>query len=225
MPYIGYFQLINAVDRFILFDTPQFIRHGWIERNQILKPNGETLYIKVPLKKHARTTAIKDIEINNSQNWKEKILAQFGPYKKKAPHYNLTIALLNEAINIETNSIVDINRKSLSTICQHLGIETPIEVWSEMNVDIKPANAPDEWALNICNALNADSYINPIGGKSFFDVNKYHEHNINVSFLKTIPKTYYQFSNTFTPFLSILEVMMFNSPEQIREMLDDYELE
>jgi hypothetical protein len=225
MPYIGYFQLINAVDIFIIFDTPQFTRHGWIERNQILKPNGETLYIKVPLKKHTQKTAIKNTEINNAQNWKEKILAQFGPYKKKAPYYHSIIALLEESWNIETNSIVELNKKSLTTICQYLGIDTPIEVWSEMKVDIAPVNASDEWALNICKALNADSYINPIGGKSFFDVTKYDKNNINISFLESIPEPYAQLSDSFVPFLSILDMLMFNSEVEVREMLKKYILE
>ena len=84
MPYIGYFSLIKHSDQFILFDTPQFIRHGWIERNRILKPNGEPLYIKVPLKKSPRETKINKLVINNSENWQNKIIAQLVPYKKKS---------------------------------------------------------------------------------------------------------------------------------------------
>ena len=86
-PYIGYFSLIKHTDDFILLDTVQFIRHGWIERNRILKPSDGWQYIMVPLKKHSRETLIKNIEINNEQQWKEKILAQLQHYKKQAPYF------------------------------------------------------------------------------------------------------------------------------------------
>src|SRR5690606_18119579 len=112
LPYIGYFSLIKHTDQFILFDTPQFIRHGWIERNRVLKANGEPLYIKVPLNKHSRETNINDIKIDNSQNWKEKILAQLVTYRKRAPNYWKVVALLREIFALETDSIVNLNRYS-----------------------------------------------------------------------------------------------------------------
>ena len=87
MPYLGYFSLIKNTDEFILFDTVQFIRHGWIERNRILKPSGGWQYFQVPIiKENGRETVIKNVRINNSENWKSKILAQLQHYKKKAPY-------------------------------------------------------------------------------------------------------------------------------------------
>ena len=82
-PYLGYISLIKHTDEFLLFDPVQFIRHGWIERNRILKPGAGWQYISVPLKKHEQTALIQDVQIDNSQNWREKILAQLGHYKKK----------------------------------------------------------------------------------------------------------------------------------------------
>jgi hypothetical protein len=223
-PYLGYFALIKHSDQFILFDTPQFIRHGWIERNQVLKPDGETLYIKVPLKKHSRGTIIKDIEINETENWKAKIIAQLVPYKKKSPYYNEVINLLEDIFKIETSSIVEFNYQSLKKVCDYLQIDTPISIWSEMNIAIDEVKAPDEWALNICKALNSDSYINPTGGMSFFDTEKYRNSGIKISFLNHKPTEYPQISSDFVPFLSIIDVMMFNSPEKINEYLNNYEL-
>ena len=93
-PYSGYFSLIKATETFILLDEVQFIRHGWIERNRILKPNEGWQYIHCPIEKHSRETRIRDIEIRNQENWKNKILAQLIHYKKKAPYYNEVISLL-----------------------------------------------------------------------------------------------------------------------------------
>ena len=224
-PYIGYFSLIKHTDEFILLDTVQFIRHGWIERNRILKPSDGWQYIMVPLKKHSRETLIKDIEINNDQQWKEKILAQLQHYKKQAPYFSNVIDILNEIFSKEYATIVDLNLASLKTVCNYLGINTPIQVFSLMNIDIEPANAPDEWALNICKALgNVDEYWNPPGGQSFFDRKKYENAGINLKFHSAILTEYDQKRNVFEPGLSIIDVMMFNSVEEINKMLNDYEL-
>ena len=225
LPYLGYFSLIKHTDEFILLDTVQFIRHGWIERNRILKPSDGWQYIMVPLKKHSRETIIKDIEINNDQQWKEKILAQLQHYKKQAPYFSNVIDILNEIFSKEYATIVDLNLASLKTVCNYLGINTPIQVFSLMNIDIEPANAPDEWALNICKALgNVDEYWNPPGGQSFFDRKKYENAGINLKFHSAILTDYDQKRNVFEPGLSILDVMMFNSIEEINKMLDNYEL-
>lgn len=225
LPYLGYFSLIKHTDEFILFDTVQFIRHGWIERNRILKPSNGWQYIMVPLKKHSRETIIKDIEINNDQQWKEKILAQLQHYKKQAPYFSNVIDILNEIFSKEYATIVDLNLASLKTVCYYLGINTPIQVFSLMNIDIEPANAPDEWALNICKALgNVDEYWNPPGGQSFFNKKKYENADINLKFHSAILTDYDQKRNVFEPGLSIIDVMMFNSVDEINKMLDNYEL-
>ncbi len=172
-PYIGYFALINSVDEFILFDTPQFIRHGWIERNQILKPSGEPLYIKVPLVKHKRETPINEVFIRNDENWQDKILAQLVPYKKRAPFYFEVVNLLKDIFSFETDSIAELNYYSLTKVCEYIGITTPIKIWSKMKVKIDEVKHADEWALQICKALNADTYINSRNGLQFFDTTKY----------------------------------------------------
>jgi hypothetical protein len=216
--------LIKIADEFILFDTPQYIRHGWIERNRILKLDGDPLYFKVPLQKHKRETAIKDIVINNDVNWKNKIKAQLGSYKKNAPYFYQVIELLDRIFEKEYTSIVVLNFDTLRTICDYLEIQTSIKIWSEMGVAIEEVNAPDEWALNICKALDADSYYNPPGGIDFFDRKKYKSSGIEIKFLEYKPESYKQLSDEFVPYLSILDVLMFNSKEEIQKMLNSYEL-
>ena len=226
-PYIGYMSLIKNTDKFILLDTVQFIRHGWIERNRILSPKDEWQYIAVPLQKKSRDTKIIDIKINNSTDWKNKILSQLIHYKKKANYYYKTIEIVNEGLNIETESIVELNANVLSKVCEYIEIPFNYEIYSQMKLYIDPAKAPDEWALNICKAMgNVTEYWNPIGGLNFFDKSKYEENNIKIYFLNShiTPYEQKQGQEYFEPGLSIIDVMMFNSPEKIREMLDNYEL-
>ena len=222
IPFLGYFALINHVDQFILFDTPQYIRHGWIERNRILKLNGEPMYVKVSLLKHHRDTPICSISINNTIDWKSKIFAQFGHYKNRAPYFNNVVKLLEIIFKEEYTSIVDLNCKSLQTLCRYLDIKTPISIWSDMNLEIEPANAPDEWALNISKVLKAKSYFNPPGGRSFFNNEKFSKAGIDLNFLEISSEPYKQFGNNFTPFLSIIDVLMFNDKDKVRAMLNSF---
>ena len=231
-PYIGYISLIKHTDEFMLFDPIQFIHHGWIERNRILKPvdrnkppvPGENWqYISVPLIKHSRETLIKDIKIDNSIDWKNKIIAQLNCYKKRAPYYKNTMEVIERCFSIETDSIVELNYHILCEICKYLGIDTKITIFSKENLEIEKANAPDEWALNICKAKgNVNEYWNPPGGAEFFNPEKYKNANIDLKFQKVELTPYVQRIGYFEEGLSIIDVMMFNSKEVINEMLDKY---
>ena len=125
----------------------------------------------------------------------------------------------------KTDSIVDINKEALLNICKYLKIDTPIVTFSEMKLEIEEVKSADEWALNICKALNATSYINPIGGQSFFDAQKYLDQGICIHFLEFLAPQYQQLGQDFVPFLSIIDVMMFNSVEVVNEMLCSFTLE
>ena len=223
MPYIGYILILNYVDKFIILDDVQFMRHGWIERNRILKPNEGWQYFNVPLKKHHQKDLIRDIQINNDIDWKNKIISQLVHYKN-APHYKDVIALINSIFEYEYTTITELNIKSLKAVCNYLDIKTEIELFSDMGIEIDAVKSADEWALNICKAIDKNSeYINPPGGSEFFDREKYKSAGINLSFLKPKLMEYNQKRKIFEPGLSIIDVMMFNSKEEIRNMLNEYE--
>lgn len=225
-PYLGYISLIKHTDEFMLFDPVQFIRHGWIERNRILKPTEGWQYIAVPLMKHSQETKIQDIKIDNNQQWREKIFAQLQHYKKKAPFYAQTIDVINAGLSQMTDSITQLNFNTLKATCEYLNIPFNCSIFSERHLDIEPVNAPDEWALNICKALKYAEYWNPPGGQEFFDASKYENAGIKLVFQKPKLEFYSQRRgpNNFEPGLSIIDVMMFNSVTDINNMLDKYEL-
>ena len=224
-PYIGYISLIKHTDQFILFDPVQFIRHGWIERNRILKQNEGWMYIQVPLVKASRNTVIKELLINNDIDWKSKIIAQLQPYKKIATNYYKVIQLISKIFEQEFTSIVKLDQAFLEAVCDYLGFPKKLQVFSEMDIEIDTPNAADEWALNICKKLgDSITYINPIGGLEFFDRNKYTNNNITILFQKMKIEEYDQKRMLFEPGLSIIDILMFNSIEEINSMLDQYEL-
>ena len=223
-PNIGYFALINYSDRFIFFDTPQYISHGWVNRNRILKADGETTYITVPIKKAPRDTSIQEIRIVDDTTWISKIYGQLSVYKKKAPFYTDVYDLVSSILERHYTKISELNIDSTIEVCNYLGIESSFEVFSKMNLDIGTVRAPDEWALKIALALSENEYINPPGGKNFFDVSKYVNNGIELKFLKSNLPRYIQRTGTFEPGLSIIDVMMFCEKEHIKEMLEDFEI-
>lgn len=222
-PYAGYFALIRHADVFVLFDTPQFIRHGWIERNRIIGPQGDPVYIRVPLEKQSRDTAICDMHVRETDDWRRKILAQLTHYKKRAPFYQEVTELIEESLASGFDTITEVNHATLQSVCRYLGIETPIHIWSQMELEIPPVYAPDEWALQICRAIGATTYINPPGGMSFFNPVKYRLAGLDLRFMRTIASPYRQLEPGFTPNLSIIDMMMFNSPDTINTMLNQIE--
>lgn len=222
-PYLGYFGLIRHSDIFIIADNVQYIERGWIRRNRILSPMEGWQYIGVPLLKCSHTASIAEMRINDGEPWRERILRQVQHYSKKAPYYNEVIRFLEQTLTLETDSISELNVHLLDQTCRYIGIPFNAEVFSQMNVAVKKANAPDEWALNTCKALGAHTYINPPGGMEFYDPGKYALAGIELEFLKVNCRPYDQRNGVFEEGLSILDVMMFNTPVQIQAMLDDYD--
>lgn len=221
LPYLGYYRLIRQVDRYIFFDTAQYMYHGWVNRNRILKPGGaDWQYIRVPVKKHAQTDAIRDVQIDDAQPWRERILGQITHYKKRAPHYRVVAAWLKEVLAQDFTSIADLDVTMDVAVCAYLGIETPMERFSDMHLGIEPPQAPDEWALNICRAMGGvEEYWNAPGGASFFHPEKYEQAGIRLRFVDATLPPYRQMGQPFVPGLSVLDAMMFCTPQEISRML------
>ncbi len=225
-PYIGYFSLIKHTDLWIVVDNVQFISRGWINRNRILKNKvGEIIYINVPLKKFPHKTPIKNVLIDNEKNWKDKILNQLVIYSK-APYYKEVTSLLNKIFDFETLSISEFNIHSLKLICNYLGIDFNYVIFSNIkNFDTSKIKEPDDWALEACKFFKASEYVNPPGGKSFYNREKYLKNDIKLTFLNSNFKEYKTFSPNFISGLSIIDVMFWNSKEEILNILDNYTLD
>lgn len=223
-PYLGYYSLINYSDQWVVFDTVQFIRHGWIERNRILKPEDGWQYISVPLHKHRREVAIKDVRIRTDEDWQQKIFRQLEHYKKKAPHYNKTVELINKAIEIETESIVTLNSNILKVTCEYLSIPFQLQIFSQMNLSVDPVQHPGDWAVNISKAVRAAEYVNPMGGIEIFKPEQFKTYGVELRFLKNALPLYDQRRKSFEPGLSIIDVMMYNDKEEILQMVRDIEV-
>lgn len=220
-PYIGYYQLINTVDKFVVYDDVCFIKRGWINRNNILV-NKKSFLFSVPLKDPSQNRLIRDIELVEEKNWGTKFLKTIELSYKKAKHFSSVFSLLEDVINSEAANISQLAYKSLRSVVDYLGLPAELEQTSEIynNANLK---AQDR-ILDICKREKTDHYINPIGGMEIYSRELFERSGIKLNFLKTKTITYKQFDHEFVPNLSIIDVLMFNSREEIWEMLNLYEL-
>ena len=224
-PYIGYWQLIHAADRFVLFDDAQYMRHGWVNRNRILKPSGGWQYILVPLKKHEMTDSIKNVYAHPEKQWKELIIAQLAHYKNKARYFDETSELVREILfGNDEQSIAAINYAIIRTLCEYLDIGKEIIRSSERNFDYSDVADAGDWALRISEQMGASEYINPASGAELFDSAKFSSSDIKLSFLKPREIIYWQ-GREFEPSLSIIDVLMFNGIEGTKAYLANYDVE
>ncbi len=218
-PYVGYFDLIDYADRWIVFDPVQYIRHGWINRNRILHPKEGWQYVTVPLRKHARETPIKDVEVNDDLPWREKIAGQLQHYRKRAPYFRETLALVEDCLALRESAIGRLNAGILAKLCTHLGIEFSFRVFSDMDLALGPIQGPGDWALEIATALGAHEYVNPPGGEAIFDRQAFAARGIELTIRRLPTLEYACRGYGFEPGLSIIDVLMWNTPGQVRQFL------
>jgi hypothetical protein len=223
-PYIGYWQLIHATDTFVLFDDVQYIRHGWINRNRIINPAGGWQYIQVPVAKHEHTELIRNITARASEDWRVKLLGQLDHYKRRAPYYRETVEIVRNILaNLDDLRICRINLAILRGICSALGVDRKILISSECGFEYSEVTDAGEWALRISEQLSAAVYINPISGAELFDPAKFAASGIALSFLQPDDIVYSR-RGAFEPWLSIIDVLMFNGIEGTKTLLSRYSL-
>lgn len=220
-PYIGYFQLINAVDRFIIYDDVSFINKGWINRNNILV-GGKAHLFTIPLKDASQNKLIFEVGLARHEPWQKKLLKTLQQSYQKAPCYQKVFDLIEEIVNLEIESINELNLCALQKTCKYMEISTEIVPSSTVyqNGHLKGQDR----ILDICKQEQADHYINPIGGMELYDKGKFEKEGIRLDFIKSILSPYPQFKNAFVPWLSVIDVLMFNHPDDIRKQLEAYEL-
>lgn len=221
LPYLGYFQLINAVDVFVLYDDVNYINKGWINRNNILINNKATLFT-IPLSQSSQNKLICENQLVEDEKWKVKFLKTLSYSYNKSPYFKDTYSILEEIIRYNEINLSKYIHYSITRICKHLGIDTKL-ISSSSIYHNNHLNGQDR-IIDICIREDADLYINAIGGKQLYDKSSFNRNNIELCFLETNSIKYLQYGNDFIPNLSIIDLLMFNSLDDIRAFLDDYTL-
>lgn len=222
LPYLGYWQMLNAVDRFILYDDVNYIKNGWINRNNLLD-NGKPHFFTLALDGASSFKLINETHINGSPEARNKVLSYIKNSYRKAPFFKEVFPLIESIVNYPETNIALLLENHFRLIADYLQIGTEILVSSHIDKDCS-LKAQDK-VLDICKKQGAEIYINAIGGTELYSREDFAAQGIKLQFIKMNPVEYQQFKNEFVPNLSILDVMMFNPVEKIREYLDNYELQ
>lgn len=219
-PYIGYYQLMAAVDCFVILDDVHYIMRGWINRNRILC-GGRDKYFTLPLEGASLNRLISELSLHEPEKGKRQILNQIGAYYRKAPYYQEVHPLLEEIILHPGDRLVPYLTHSLRRMAAHLGLRARILLSSELPKD--PALTGQDRILDICRVVGAKRYINPVGGMELYDARAFARQSVTLHFLRSVARPYPQSGGDFVPYLSIIDLLMFNSLEEVRGDLDRFE--
>lgn len=220
-PYIGYFQLINAVDKFVIYDDVNYIKKGWINRNNFLS-HGKIHRFTIPLVNASQNRLINDTKISKNEDCIADLLNTISNSYKKAPCFDLVFSLIKEILSKYEDNIAKYNYSALLDISKYLEIETEFLFSSELNKDNSLKGSAK--ILDICKVLDATKYINPIGGLDLYSKENFLKEKIELKFLKSNIIEYKQFEDEFIPWLSIIDVLMFNSKNEVKNLLNEYTL-
>lgn len=220
LPYIGYWQLLSIVDRFVLYDNIKYTKKGWINRNRFLRDGRDVLFT-IPLKKASDFLDIVDRSIAVDFD-RRRLLNQLAESYKKAPMFDSAFPVVERIVGAAETNLFDYIHQSIRVTAEFLDIKTPIVVSSTIAID--HALRAESKVIALCQATGADSYVNAIGGRELYSSSAFLAHGLNLEFIKTRPIEYCQFDHPFVPNLSIVDVMMFNSRDTIRAMLREYDL-
>ena len=222
LPYLGYWQLINAVDKFVILDDVNFIKKGYISRN-VIQCNGEQIQIKLSIKKVSQNKFIKDHYINWDETiWINKMMKSLEMSYSKAPYFNDVMYFLTPGLNSKIENLSEYLFLLIKRVTEYLNISTEI-VDSSAKFKTEGLKGQDR-IISICNQLRNDIYINPIGGMELYSNKIFEDNGIDLFFLKMKQVSYKQNDLNFVPNLSIIDIMMFNSVDHIKVMLNEFDL-
>lgn len=219
-PYLGYFQLIALSDTFVFFDTAQYIRRGWINRNNILL-QGAAHRFTLPVVKAPQSTPILEIELSGGIVARTKIITTMKSAYSNAPQFDVVMPIIEEILNVSEPSLVVLLKRQFEIICSYMGIDTKL-VWAS-SIDW-PAydQGPQERILSMVMELNGSRYVNPASGKDLYSKERFDESGVELSFHSMNPVIYEQGLNLHVPNLSIIDLMMWNTRDQLALLLNEF---
>lgn len=221
LPYIGYFQLIAAVDKFVVYDNIKYTKKGWINRNRILL-NGLDSVFTLPLKKDSDSLYVVQRELA-ADFVKAKLLNKFVNAYRRAPEFDRVYPWLEQIVLCNESNLFRYIYQSIVRLCENLGIKTEIMISSDIAINHKLKG--QDKVIALCKSLGSLTYINAVGGIELYSKGDFRQHGIDLRFMKPNPIEYDQFSAPFVPWLSIVDVLMFNSQDRVCDYISkSYEL-
>lgn len=221
MPYLGYWQLMNYVDHYVIYDDVNYIKGGWINRNRILC-NGEVNYFNLQLLGASPNKLINEIEVCTTPAVINKKLRILESSYGKAPYFKDVFPIIKSILHYDNSNLAIFLKNSFESLSQYLDIHTDFILSSTLDKD-NSLKGQDK-IISICKHLKATEYINASGGQHLYFKEAFAQNNLSLTFLCLNDFSYPQFSKTFLPNLSIIDVMMHNSKDDLKEALNSFNL-
>ena len=219
MPYIGYYQLMKAVDKYVVYDDVNYIKGGWANRNHILI-NGEKEMFTVTLQKASQNKLFNEIVIGDDF---KKLMKTLQMNYSRAINFDQTMVLMERIISFPNKQLAVFIANSFREILSYLSVETEILMSSEIPKD-NSLRGKDK-IIQICEILGADTYYNAVGGKNLYDQEEFREHGITLNFVDSLPQVYSQLhTREFVSGLSMVDVLMNNTKDEVNRLLDSFQL-
>lgn len=215
LPYLGYFQLMSAVDVFVVYDNIKYTKKGWVNRNRLLR-QGEPALFTLPLAHGPDQLHVRDRHLSPSFD-RTKLMNQFAQAYRQAPRYAELLPLLDKIITFPNDNLFAYIRASIELMREQLGLSTELVISSSIAIDHELKG--QDKVIAICRKLGASSYLNPTGGTDLYQHEAFRKQGIDLRFLRSRLPPYSQGNHSFIPGLSIIDVLMFNSPEAVSDML------
>jgi hypothetical protein len=221
-PHLGYFELICRTDRWVVFDTPQYTRKSWMNRNRILHQKQGWQYINLPVQHAPLETPVKDILVTDPEAARARLQGQLTHYRRHAPYYREVKQLVDDGFTRAAGpGLAHLNVATLAAVCDYLELPFHWQMASALELDLPPVEHPGQWALHIATQLRADEYLNPPGGKQLFRREEWQAAGIGLRFTRPLDFAYPCPPHAFEPRLSILDVLMWCDPAQVRAAIAD----
>jgi hypothetical protein len=222
MPYIGYWQLIHSVDEFIVYDNIEFTKKGWFNRNRILDGDHDRLFT-IPIKKDSDYLNVGERYLSDdSQNEIQRTLRIIQNTYRKAPYYSVAYPIIEACFTSNDRNLFGYIYNSIRIICDYLDVDTKITISSQIPIDHNLK--AEQKVLALCKATDTDMYVNAIGGMELYDKEEFKSNGLDLQFIKSNNIEYAQLGNPFVPWLSIIDVIMFNDKKTVMRMLEEYTL-
>ena len=218
-PYLGHFALIAQCDRWVVFDTIQYTPKSWMSRNRILHPSHGWCYASVPLANGSIHITAREATIGSLSRLAESVRGKLSHYRRTAPYAVEVGKLVDDVLSAPTDSLVELNVRALTAVCSYLDIRFSYQCASELDLEDLKVEHPGGWAPAITARLKANEYINPIGGQQLFRSPEFRDRGIVLKFLEFTNFEYETGSYQYQPNLSIIDVMMWNTPQVIRDAI------
>ena len=213
LPWIGYFDLMDQADVFVILDDVQFSKQSWHQKNRIKTPNGELMLTVPVIRKFPQL--LNEAEINYSQKWLKQHIDSIKCSYSKAKYFNDYFKFLEELYFKNVKKLTELTISIILWQKDALGIKTKIIKSSDINVSGRKVDL----VIDICKQVGADEYLSPPGSKEYIDKNNiFKENKINLEYQKYEHPKYSQLWGDFMSYMSAID-LIFNEGDKSLDII------